>query len=438
MTTNIVQFIKDDLWSLPEQSLPRYKTFFIKGLKIFILAVQGFQSDLCSLGASALTLYSLLSIVPIIAMLFGIAKGFGFEQMLLQYLLENSANQKALVLQLIDFSQNLLKNTQGGVVAGVGIITLFWTIISVISNIETSFNAIWKITENRPFSRKFSDYLSLMLIAPIILIATSSLTVFLQTQITVIVEFLPLPKGSTWLIFKLLNLSSLLLIISLFTFVLIFVPNHKVQFRAGLVAGVLTGILYFIVQQAYIKLQVGVSSYNAIYGSFAALPLFLAWLQIGWMIVLLGCEIAFYLQNYETYQHHNRFNNLSFTLQKTIALQISQWVVKNFQLMQPPPNADQIATALDLPIAVIQPILNQLTASRVLLTYKIEADPDNVYQPAIDINKISVAYVITALEQCGRNHLSDIKQEQAFKTTLGHFRDLMEQSKHNALLKDPV
>jgi membrane protein len=318
------------------------------------------------------------------------------------------------------------------------VVTLFWTIISVIGNIETSFNAIWKITQDRSLSRKFSDYLSLMLIAPILLIVASSLTVFLQTQVTWLMTFLPLSKTSTWLILKALNFSSLLLIIGLFTFTLMFMPNHKVQLRAGLTAGIFTGILYFVVQQVYINLQVGVSSYNAIYGSFAALPLFLAWLQIGWMIVLLGCETAFYLQYYQTYQHNNRFKNLSFALKKVLALQITQLIIKNFQLIKQPLNASQIATNLMMPIAVIQPVLNHLTASHILLVYKTEDDSDEVYQPAIDINNITIAYVVTALEQYGCNHLPDIKQEQTFITALNRFKELMEQSEHNSLLKDHI
>jgi Ribonuclease BN-like family. len=153
MELNIAGFVREDIWLLHEQRLPPFKAIIIKSLKIAILSVQGFSQDLCPLRASALTLYSLLSIVPVIAMLFGIAKGFGFEKMLEQRLIEQAPERDTLVLQLISFAQNLLDSTKSGVIAGIGIVILFWTIISVIGNIEESFNHIWKIgkgTSNQP------------------------------------------------------------------------------------------------------------------------------------------------------------------------------------------------------------------------------------------------------------------------------------------------
>ena len=215
MAFNIISFIKEDIWLLHEQRLPLFKAAIIKSLKIVILSVQGFSRDLCPLRASALTLYSILSIVPVIAMLFGIAKGFGFETMLEQRLLEQAPDQDTMVLQLISFAQNLLESTKGGVVAGIGIVVLFWTIINVIGNIEESFNYIWKIGTGRSISRKFSDYLSLMLLAPVLLIASGSITVFLDTKITWLISVIELPEFGIWLVVKALSLSPLVLMIAI-------------------------------------------------------------------------------------------------------------------------------------------------------------------------------------------------------------------------------
>ncbi|MGZ8162351.1 MAG: YihY/virulence factor BrkB family protein, partial [Methylobacter sp.] len=209
MKINLFNFIKEDIWLLHEQKLPQFKAAIIKSLKIIILSVQGFSRDLCPLRASALTLYSILSIVPVIAMLFGIAKGFGFEKMLEQQLLEHAPDQDTMVLELISFAQNLLESTKGEVVAGIGIVVLFWTIINMIGNIEESFNFIWKIGKGRSISRKFSDYLSLMLLAPVLLIASSSITVFLKTKITWLITVIELPEFGTWLVLRALGLSPL-------------------------------------------------------------------------------------------------------------------------------------------------------------------------------------------------------------------------------------
>ena len=437
MELNLFNFIKEDIWLLHEQKQPLFKAMLIKSLKIIILSVQGFSRDLCPLRASALTLYSILSIVPIIAMLFGIAKGFGFETMLEQQLLEHAPDQDTLVIQLISFAQNLLESTKGGVIAGIGIVVLFWTIINVISNIEESFNFIWKIGKGRSISRKFSDYLSLMLLAPVLLIAASSMTVFLKTKITWLITVIHLPEFGTWLVLRGLGLSPLALMIVLFAITFIFMPNHKINFRAGIIAAIVTGILYHLSQWAYLSLQIGASGYNAVYGSFAALPLFVVWLQVGWMIVLLGCEVAFFLQNYEIYRNNNRFSDLSFSLKKVIALQITHLIIKNFIQLDKPLTATEIATKLVIPIAVIQPVLLNLIASHIIVEFKDPDDVnDEVYQPAVDINRLTIAYIINALEQCGQNHLPDINQERLFMNAVNNFRNLMEVSEQNRLLKD--
>lgn len=437
MTQTITHFLKDGIWQLHEQKLPPLKAVLINSLKVILLSTQGFARDLCPLRASALSLYSLLSIVPVIAMLFGIAKGFGFEKTLTERLLEQVPHQETTVLQLINFAKTLLDNAKGGVIAGIGIVVLFWAVINLIGSIEKSFNYIWKIPRSRSFSRKYSDYLSLMMLAPIILIIANSITVLLNTKVTWLITLIELPEIGSWLVLKALGLLPVLLMIGLFTFTFIFMPNHKIHFRAGLMAGIVTGILYDFLQWAYLTLQIGVSNLNAIYGSFAAIPLFVIWLQMGWMIVLFGCEIAFYLQNYGTYRNNNRFAKISFALQKTIALQITHLLVKNFSHYNKPLTADEISAKLAIPISVVQSILLKLTDSHILVEFNIpEEQDDDVYQPAVDTNLLSIAFVINALEHSGQNQLPEIKQEPLFTEAVDDFKTLMETSCKNCLLRD--
>jgi membrane protein len=435
MELNAIRFLKKDIWLLNEDRLSPFRARIIKVLKIFMLSVQGFSRDLCSLRASALTLYTILSIVPIIAMLFGIAKGFGLEKMMKQQLIEQIPSQETMVLQLIDFAQNLLDNTKGEVVAGTGIVILFWTIIKVIGNIEESFNYIWKVEYDRVLSRKFSDYLSLMLLAPVILIISGSITVFLNTQLTWLVDFIGFTGIGDWLVIRALSLLPLLLMTGLLAFMFIFIPNRKINYKAGIIAGFITAIMYNLAQWAYLTLQFGVSDYNAIYGSFAALPLFVVWLQIGWMIVLFGCEIAFFLQNYENYRHSSEFSNLSFSLEKVIALQITHLIIKNSIPLNNPLTAAQIAKTLDIPIVVIQSILLKLVASHIIVEFKDQKE-NEVYQPAVDINMLTISYVVNALEQCGQDHLPGVKENPLFINAVNSFRKLVEASEQDRLLKD--
>ncbi|TAK62186.1 YihY/virulence factor BrkB family protein [Methylobacter sp.] len=435
MELNIINFIKDDIWLLHEEKLPPFKAKIIKLIKIIMLSVQGFSRDLCSLRATALTLYTLLSIVPIIAMLFGIAKGFGLEKMMKQRLIEQIPSQETMVLQLINFAQNLLESAQGEVVAGTGIIILLWTIIKVINDIEDSFNYIWKIEQGRSIGRKFSDYLSLMFLAPIILITSGSITVFLQTQLTWLINAIQLPEIGVWLVIRALSLLPLVLMTGLFAFTFVFMPNHKINYKAGIIAGLVTAIMYTFVQWTYLRLQIGVSTYNAIYGSFAALPLFVVWLQIGWMIVLFGCEIAFFLQNYENYRHSSEFSNLSFSMKKVIALQVTHLIIKNFIPLNNPLTAAQIAKNLGIPIAIIQSILLKLMASHIIVEFKNQ-DEYEIYQPAVDVNRLTISYVVNALEQCGQNHLPGIDQDQLLMNAVNSFRKMIETSEQDHLLKD--
>jgi len=436
MITNLSAYLKEDIWLVQGHNLSRIQANAIKTLRIILLSLQGFKTDLCPLRASALSLYTLLSIVPVIALLFGIAKGFGFEEMLKQRLLEQSAEQNTMMLQLIEFSENMLATTRGGVVAGIGVVVLFWTVIKVIGNIEESFNQIWKIRENRPLARKISDYLSVMMLAPVLLIASSSITVFVKTQITWLIGAIHLPEFGTKIVLYSLSFSPWVIMILLFTFVFIFMPNRKISFKAGLVAGIVTGVLYQWMQWAYLSLQLGVSSYNAIYGSFAALPLFLIWLQLIWFIVLLGCEISFYIHNYDSFCHNDKFSNLSLSYKKIIALQIMHVLVNGFAKGDKAPDAENIARQLHLPKPVVHRALVSLLNCNLVVELNVEEGQGILYQPAYDINVLNVSAVIIALESSGRNQLPGTNNGEPFASLIQERLAAIENGSCNPLLKD--
>jgi membrane protein len=436
MNLNFIDYFKEDIWAQREQRLSPFKAKLLKFTKVILLSYEGFNRDLGPLRASALTLYSLLAIVPVIALLFGIAKGFGYEKILKKQLLEQMPSQDTVVLKLIDFAENMLASTQGEVVAGIGIVVLFWTVIKLIGHIEKSFNHIWKIDKGRTLGRKLSDYLSVMLLAPVLLVISSGITVFLKTQITWLINAINLPDVGTLLVLRLLGLLPVIILSALFAFTFIFMPNLKVDYKAGIIAGVITGVVYQLVQWAYLTLQIGVSSYNAIYGSFAALPLFIIWLQIGWMIVLFGCEISFYLQNYEDYQGKNKVEDISVFLKKVVALKTAHLIIKNFVAQQDPLSAVEIASRLALPAYVIHGALEELMACQIVVQVKTEDDAGEVYLPAVDVNQVTAAYVINALERRGQNNLPDIRQDEQFMNVVNEFRQRIENDEQNRLLKD--
>lgn len=396
-------FAKQDIWRIRRTELPPGKSFFITLLRVLILSVRGFDEDKCQLRASALTFYSLISIVPVAAMAFGIAKGFGFEKMLETQLRSKLAGHEEVFNNVVRFSHSLLENTKGGLLAGVGLIVLFWAVIKVLGQIEDSLNDIWGIKEQRPLGRKFSDYLSIMLICPVLVILSSSVTVFITTQVNLVMEKITLLGVFSPLVFLLLKLLPFALLWGLFTFIYLFMPNTKVRITSGLLAGVIAGTIFQLLQWGYITFQIGAANYNAIYGSFAALPLFLIWLQLSWLIVLYGAELSFAHQNVDTYEFEPDALQASHRLKTLLSLQIVQHLIGNFAAGKPALTARQLSDTLEIPLRLINERLFALVHSGILSGTETDGGQERGFQPARDIQGLTIQKVIDALELQGIN-----------------------------------
>ncbi|MFT6925191.1 MAG: membrane protein [Psychromonas sp.] len=436
--TKIINFIETDIWRIRANQLSGVKLFALRQLRIILLAVRGFAEDKCMLRASALTFFSLLSMVPVAAMAFGIAKGFGFDKKLETLLFNNLQGQEEVVEKLIGFSQAMLENTQGGVIAGIGTVVLFWTVIKVLGQIEESFNEIWGIKKSRSLGRKFSDYVSIMLICPVLLILSSSATVIITSQVTLLVEKISFLGPIVPLIIISLKILPYAVIWTVFTFIYIFIPNTKVNFQAGLLGGIIAGTIYQIVQLVYITFQVGVLKYGAIYGSFAALPLFLVWLQMSWLIVLLGAEVSFAEQNVETYEFEPDCLKTSHSFKLLISLYIVQLSVKNFCKGEKPWHADQISHFLELPIRLVRQILFELTEAGLLVEVKLNDADTLFYQPARDPEFLTIFNVMEVLDQDGIDAVPMINSDEfnKLKETFEKFKASIEKSPSNIALKD--
>jgi len=434
-------FVAVDIWRIRIEDLPFGKSFLIKQLRIFVLTVRGFDEDKCFTRASSLTFYTLLSIVPVVAMLFGIAKGFGFEKILeteLRGAVAKLPGQEEVLNKVIQYAQSLLEATKGGVIAGIGLVLLFWSVIKVLSNIESSLNDIWEIKEPRTWGRKFSDYLAVMLISPLLILISGGATVFVTTQITQLtakIELLGMISPFIFLSFKLIPY---LLIWLLFTIIYVLMPNTKVSLKAGLVAGIIAGTIFQIVQWGYISFQVGTARYNAIYGSFAALPLFLLWVQISWWVVLFGAELSFAHQNVGTYEYEPDSNKVSPAFKKVLTLQIAHLLIKNFASGERALTDVEIGARLKIPIRLVHKILYDLVQSGVISETTTRQDRRFGYQPARDINALTIKFVIDAIDQNGSNNIPVARTEEfvALSEAIDKFREEMETSPANKLLKD--
>ncbi len=433
------RYASTDIWRirLDERSAPA--ALGIRFLRVILLVIKGYREDRCIQRASSLTFYTLLSIVPVAAMAFGIAKGFGFERTLERQVYEWLAGWEDVAKQVVAFAHSFLDTVQGGVIAGIGLVLLLWTVIRVLSNIETALNDIWQVSAPRSLGRKFSDYLAFILISPIMVLLSSSVTVMLTSQVALATErfaFLNVVSPVISLGFKFIPY---LLVWLLLSAVYILMPNTKVRLFPGLLAGVIAGTGYQLIQWAYITFQLGASKYNAIYGSFAALPLFLIWLQTSWVIVLVGAEISYAVQNVDAYEYGPDSANASPALRKIVALRILHLIVQRFSGDAIPLTAEAISGLLKLPLRLTRLVIGELLESGVIVETTILGTRGQcTYVPGRDTDGLTVSKVIQALEDRG---ISDIPmdentEETAFVKVLEDLRDALEQSPANIRIKD--
>lgn len=431
-------FISEDIWRIRLKDLSRRRSFGIRLLRIVLLAIRGFDDDRIHLRASALTLYSLMGIVPVLAMAFGIAKGFGLEKFLQKDLLERFQGQEAVVTRIIDFAHTLLEATRAGVIAGVGLLVLFWAVIRVLGDIENSFNAIWGIEKGRHLGRKISDYLTILVVSPILLIMSGSITLFVNTQLQAITSRFALLEYVSGPMFMLVKLLPLCMMWLLFAFLYIMVPNTKVQGRSGLIAGVIAGSLFQLVQWGYIHFQVGVSRYNAIYGSFAALPLFIVWLQVSWVIVLFGAEIAFAHQNVDTYEFEPDSRKISLSFRRLLSLMVAHLLTHRFGKGERPLTSQEMSHALEIPVRLLRQILWDLVEAGIASEVRLPHQTDPAYQPAFAIHHLTISRVLDALDQQGRNAIpiKETDASEGLRSAMDAFRKAIQESPANRLLKD--
>ncbi len=430
----LINFITVDIWRIPLRELPKTKSFFIKQLRITLVALRGFSENQVQLRASALTFYSLLSIVPVIAMIFGIAKGFGFQDKLQRELVSTFEGHQEVLAYILDFSERLLDKANGVFIGGVGLVLLIWSVMKVLGSIENSFNSIWQIKKPRVFIRKFSDYLTMMLVAPIFILLSSSVTVFITTHFERFAQDYAFLESFRFL----LSLIPYLLIWLLLTIIYMVMPNTKVTFSSALIGGIIAGTVFQVTQWIYIHFQVGMNKYGAIYGGFAAIPLFIIWLQLSWVIVLLGAEISFANQNVDRYEFESDARHISSRFKRLVSLMVANLVVKNFAIGKKPLTATDISQELKVPIRIVRDIIYELVEVSIFSEALADNPKVRAYQPAIDINIITIDMVLKRLEERGSQHItvSKNKEYQKLSEILESFDESINKSPSNMLLRD--
>jgi membrane protein len=433
-----IKHLNKIIWYTPLSEISKGRTFLIKQLRIVVLAARGFLKDKVQLQASALTFYSLLSIIPVVAIAFAIAKGFGLDQDLQTLITDKFQSNQALLKEVLQIARNALEETRGGYIAGVGMIILFWSVISLLEHIESSFNHIWQIRSSRPWYRKTTDYLTIMLVSPVFIILSSSITYFVSMELTDFMSRAPILSFFKPIISFLIKLSPYFLSWIALTILFIVMPNAKVKFMPAMISGIISGTILQFLFWLYLDLQFGITKLSAIYGSFAAVPLFIIWLQSSWIIVLLGAELSFANQNVSRYEFESEALNVSNYQKRALVIMILHKIILNFSVGEKPLSAENIAFSLKIPVRLARDILQDLSNVKIVSVIHENEHIERLYQPALDINKLTVSFVFSRLDKKGVSQVMVSKNKDYEKviSMLEKFDRLVAKSAANILIKD--
>jgi membrane protein len=435
---NQIKRFNDAIWHTSLSELSKRKTFLIKQLRIIVLAARGFTNDKVQLRASALTLYTILSVVPLIAIGFAIAKGFGLDQNLKEMIANQFQAYPEVLNYLLSLATNALQETKGGYIAGVGIIILVWSVMSLLNRIESSFNYIWQISSARSWLRKFTDYLTIMLIAPVFVILSGSITVFVSTQLPEFMSQAPILNFFKPVISFLIKFAPYFLTWFVLTVLFIIMPNARVKFGPALVSGIISGTILQFLQWMYLDLQFGIYKLSAIYGSFALIPLFIIFIQTTWIVVLLGAELTFANQNISRYEFESEALNISAYQKRALILMIMHMIIRNFAIGEKPISAETIGKVLKIPVRLARDILQDLSDAELVSVIHENEQKERLYQPALDINRLSISYVLSRLDKKGINQRMVIKNKEYDRVILmlEKFDKLIAKSDQNILIRD--
>lgn len=382
------------IWSERDNSLK------VKVIKTVNLSVRSFMNADIQSQACAMTYRTVLAIVPAFAMLFALGRGFGLQTLIERELYTVFHAQQEAVRRMLAFVDSYLNQASEGVFVGIGILFLLWTLISLVSSVEDNFNAIWGVKNGRSIWRKVTDYTAMLLILPVLMICAGGLSVLISSTINSIFHF----KFLTPLISALLEFGSWLFTWLFFTAVYILIPNVKVKFGNAFIAGVIAGTGFLVLQWIFVTGQMYVAKYNAIYGSVAFIPLMLIWLQLVWVITLSGAVLCYSSQNIFEFDFKDDVERISMRYREKVIMAVAVVIVRRFAEARPPLTERDIIVGYRLPSRLVEDAVDALVSaglvSRVVINEKKEIFG---YQPAIDVDMITVSAVRDRLEAAGRH-----------------------------------
>lgn len=383
-------FAYKGVWSSPKN------TIWVRIVKTLNLTVTSFLDRDLQTRAASLTFDTLLALVPALALIFAIGRGFGLQDLLRDQLFSYFPAQKEAIATTIQFVDSYLNQSTQGVFIGVGIIILLYTLISLLYSIEDAFNYIWGITKGRSIYQKFTDYIAICLLIPILLICSSGFSIFLSTVLQANVHIPFLTPLVNWIC----ELFPLILCWLAFTLSFLLIPNTKVSFKYAAISGIISAVAFQILQLLFLNGQIYVTKYNAIYGSFAFLPLLLVWLQFSWLILLSGATLTYSLQNVFAYNYMANSSQVSNDYMRKVAVVVASVIVRRFENGEVPLTCNELARTYKVPMRLVSSLADQLH-SLGIINYIDLPDDRKGLAPALDVSDFTAGRLLRTLDKFG-------------------------------------
>ncbi|MCM1147777.1 MAG: YihY/virulence factor BrkB family protein [Bacteroidales bacterium] len=345
--------------------------------------------------ASLLTYSTLLAVVPVVAVIFAVARGFGYNKYIESWFRSALDSQPQVAEVIVGFVNSYLVNTKSGVVFGIGLVFMLYTIIMLTMNIEIAFNDIWGVKSQRSLTRTFTDYLAMFFILPIMIIVMSGVTLWIASLSSLVNEMFVI---GTLMQFG-MDILPLLLLSCIIAVLYIFMPNTHVRWRCAVLPAFIAAVAMELLQYFYVHSQLWVSSYNAIYGSFAALPLFMLWLQFTWTIILIGAELAYTNQNLEDFRTRNTLGELSQRYRMMLSMMVMAKICRRFKEGLRPYTLPEIKKDVKIPMRILVELVYDLQQAGMIQQIGSDKDDTDVaFAPAESVENLTVGVLISRLE----------------------------------------
>ena len=422
---NIREYIDYDLWRKNAAEMGKLHRFGVRLMRTIVLVIRSFGSKALSVRADHLTYSLLFAIVPILAMVLAIAKGFGFSGLIEEQLLRTSLGKSEFMPTIMDIVHRYLDTSSEGVFIGIGIIVLISAVYTFFRSVETSFNEIWNVKQNRSIMRQSVTYIAILFLIPVLLIVTTGLNIYLHSAADHLQMFSFLEQYRHGF----LNFFQFMVITFVFTWMYIAIPNTKVRFLPALIPGIITAVLLMAIEVLSVSIMDALSRTSLVYGAFAFIPLLLIIVKWISLIILIGAELAYAIQNNEMFAYEHDLETMSRRYKDFLTLALLSDIIKRFDNDEHPLTARELALNNGIPVRQASLLLSRLMEVGLVREVFIEGKEERTYQPALDTHTITIAMVFDRIDAQGTEDFLDASTKHQ-QTMWQHFLELRQKERH--------